>query len=268
MQIIAIVVWHMVSDSVAIGLLESTPVHVDGVLTACVGHQILLTCSHDNDATGTTQWIFGPPVDCSRAIDHNNPFSTDPCGPFMFQNVTELTPDAVFFNSTAIATASASMSGTVVECRDSPGREFNQIGNITLCIIGTWRPHSLKYNLNCCLSLIDTDQPGNLTVTVTNGPQIAWDGSFCVNSATTYRVEVTRADDGKPEGDITITGSTMAIVSNLRSYQEYTVSVTAVCGSCTSDSAVKNFTAQAVATTSKYKIDWQKGMGIRWLHVI
>ena len=118
-----------------LGSLESIP-SGSGTLLVCVGHQISLTCSHENGATGTTRWIFSSPVDCSRAIDHNNPYSTDPCGPFIFKNVTELTSDAVLFNSTAVATASASMSGTVVECRDSSGRTFNQIGNITLCIIG------------------------------------------------------------------------------------------------------------------------------------
>ena len=120
------------------GSLESIPHGYDGsrTLIACVGHQILLTCSHDNDASGITRWIFSPPVNCSTAIDHNNPLSTFPCGPFMFQKVTELTSDALLFNSTVVATASASMSGTVVECRDSTGRTFNQIGYITLCIIG------------------------------------------------------------------------------------------------------------------------------------
>ena len=73
---------------------------------------------------------LSPPVNCPTAVDHNNPFSTFPCGPFLFHNITELTSDAVLFNSTAVATASASISGTVVEHRDSSGRTFNQIGNI------------------------------------------------------------------------------------------------------------------------------------------
>ena len=102
------------------------------------------------------------------------------------------------------------------------------------------------------MSSIDIDQPGNLAVV--NGSQIVWDGSTCVGSAITYRIDVTRNDDGESEGDITITSETTAIVSNLQPNQEYTVSVTAVGSSCASDSATKNFTSQAggcISTTSK-----------------
>ena len=106
------------------------------MLTVCIGEQISLTCSHDNAANGVTQWIFSPPVDCIRAITHSDPLSRAPCGPFTFQNITELTLDTVLLNSIAVAMTSASMSGTVVECRDSSGTVFNQIGNISLCVIG------------------------------------------------------------------------------------------------------------------------------------
>ena len=102
------------------------------------------------------------------------------------------------------------------------------------------------------LSLFDTDQPGKITVT--NGAQIVWNGPACVGSAITYRIDVTRNDDGESEGDITITSETTAIVSNLQPNQEYTVSVTAVGSSCASDPATKNFTAQAggsISMTSK-----------------
>ena len=102
------------------------------------------------------------------------------------------------------------------------------------------------------LTLFDTDQPGKITVT--NGARIVWNGSACVGSAITYRIEVTRNDDGESEEDITITSETTAIVSNLQPNQEYTVSVTAVGSSCASDSATKNFTSQAggcISTTSK-----------------
>lgn len=106
-------------------------------------------------------------------------------------------------------------------------------------------------------SFIDIDQPGNITVT--NGKQIVWDGSICVGSTTTYRVDVTRVKNGESEGDITITGDTTAIVSNLQPSQEYTVSVTAGGSSCTS---MKNFTAQAGTTTSKNKIAESVCMGV------
>ena len=114
---------------------EFSPANDNGVLTACVGDHISLMCSHDNDANGVTRWIFSPPIDCSVTIDHNPPIATLPCGPFTFQDITEIRPNGLF-NSTAVATASTSMTGAVAECRDSSGEVYNQIGTTSICIIG------------------------------------------------------------------------------------------------------------------------------------
>ena len=132
-------IWHTVlgPGAVAIGSLESTPAHDGEVLTACAGDKVSLTCSHGNDAVRSTRWIFSDPVNCAETVDHNPPISTDPCGPFSFTNITEWTQGTDLFNSTAVAIANASMSGTIVECRDSGGGVFNQIGNITLCLLYT-----------------------------------------------------------------------------------------------------------------------------------
>ena len=105
------------------------------MLAACAGDQISLTCSHDDLISGTTRWIISQPVNCSETIDHNPPISTNPCGPFTFRDVSMLTPDTVL-SSTAVAAANTSITGTVVECRDSAGIFYDSIGNITLCIIG------------------------------------------------------------------------------------------------------------------------------------
>ena len=122
--------------AIALSSFESIPAHVDGVLTTCAGHQILLTCSHNKLLSGITRWIFSQPVDCSETVDHNPPIqSTDPCGSFTFQDVSELAPDTVL-HSTTVATANTSMTGTVVECKDSAGILSESIGNITLCIVG------------------------------------------------------------------------------------------------------------------------------------
>ena len=116
--------------------LQSSPIHtVDGILTACAGETFSLTCTHDNHATGITRWIFSTPINCSKTIDHNPPIFTDLCGPFRFQNVTEIGFHESL-NSTTTAIASASMNGTIIECRDSSGTVFNSIGSIKLCIIG------------------------------------------------------------------------------------------------------------------------------------
>ena len=112
------------------------PAGANRVLTACVGNRISLTCTHNNDANGVTRWVFSPPIDCSETIDHNPPVFTRPCGPFTFSNITTI-GSSDLFNSTAVATASRmSMNGTVAECRDSSGDVYNQIGSVTICIIG------------------------------------------------------------------------------------------------------------------------------------
>ena len=121
--------------AVALSSFESTPAHTSGVLIACAGNQISLTCSHDNLDSGTTRWVFSQPVDCSETIDHNPPIFTDPCGSFTFQDVSELAPGTVL-HSTTVATANTSMTGAVVECKDSAGILSKIIGNITLCVIG------------------------------------------------------------------------------------------------------------------------------------
>ena len=126
------------STAQVFGLFESNPAHVDGMLTACVGDQISLTCSHDNLDDGVTVWTVSPPVGCMETIIHSYPIHASQCGPFTFQDISDLTGDSIApLSTTAIATANVSMNGAVVECRDSTGREFNQIGNTTLCIVGT-----------------------------------------------------------------------------------------------------------------------------------
>ena len=230
--------------TLAISSFVSTPHHIGVVLTACAGDQISLTCSHDNVGIGVTRWVVSAPIDCSETVDHNPPISTDPCGPFTFQDVTEI-PDDVLLNSTAVVIANASMSGGVVECRDGGGSIFNQIGNVTLCII---------------------DQPNNLTVV--NGALITWTGSAC-GSAVTYRVEVTYRESIL--GNVTTTANTVNVadIPNLRLNQDYmyNVSVTAVGKSCSSDPStiLGNFTTQNIEiTTSKHLgimyliMSWQK----------
>ena len=117
----------------AVDSLESFPASNGDVLTAEVGQQISLTCSHENVATSTTAWRISPPVDCDTAILHGFITSVPDCGPFSFHNVTQSSP----FNSTAVTIASASMTGAVVQCRSGVGTASGQVGrNITLCIIG------------------------------------------------------------------------------------------------------------------------------------
>ena len=106
------------------------------MLTAGVGKQISLTCSHDNDGTSNTLWRISTPVDCSTAIVHIIAANgVADCGPFSFVNVTQGT--SAPFTSTAVANATTSMTGAVVQCLDGTGASAVQVGSdITLCVYG------------------------------------------------------------------------------------------------------------------------------------
>ena len=120
----------------ATGSFTSNPAHVGGVLKACVGDQISLTCSHDDiKGNGQTRWLFSPPVNCSFLIDHFQPNTAHPCGPFILQDVSETTA-GVMLNSTVVVTANTSISCTVAECRDASGNSYNEIGRTSICVIG------------------------------------------------------------------------------------------------------------------------------------
>ena len=95
-----------------------------------------ITCTQLNNYL-ETPLIFSPPIDCSETVDHSTPISTCPCGPSTFQDITEIRPNGLF-NSTAVVTASVSMTGAVniAECRDSSGEVYNQIGTTSI-----WHHH-------------------------------------------------------------------------------------------------------------------------------
>ena len=115
----------------------STPPHENGVLTTCVDQPISFTCSYANVDATTTVWMFSPPTAtvCSVAIDHENPQVSTQCDPFTVQDISNTTQ--AMFTSTAVATATTSLTGTVAECDDGIGAGANQIGsNISICVIG------------------------------------------------------------------------------------------------------------------------------------
>ena len=142
MQVFTILVMYTM-PGMTLRTFQFTPAGVNGVLSACVGNRISLTCTHDNDATGVTRWIFSPPIDCSETIDHNPPIFTRPCGPFVFNNISRIGSNDLLSSTAITAEASASMSGSVAECRDSSGDVYNQIGIASICIIGKVHDHGL-----------------------------------------------------------------------------------------------------------------------------
>ena len=121
-----------------VNVLESIPPTENGVLTVYAGQQISLTCSHDNVAVASTRWIASSPVNCAIDISHigPNPPIPSPCGPFMFQGITPLEPVPPLLNSTAVATTTANMNATNVECRSgNVVTSFLSVGNISLSVI-------------------------------------------------------------------------------------------------------------------------------------
>ena len=120
---------------ISINILESSPPQVNGVLTTCAGEEISLTCSHNNVVASTTQWFISPPANCTASVTHNPP-NSPMCGPFVFQDVTPAVSLNVNLNSTAVATADVSMSGSVVECVGGNKVSNFSVGNISLCVLG------------------------------------------------------------------------------------------------------------------------------------
>ena len=111
--------------------------YVNKYLTACDGDQISMTCIHGRAASGTTRWIIRPPVNCMTNIIHNPPLNTpQPCGPFTFSGITAAEEGVTQLSSTAMATATTMMSGSLVECRSGNVVSSQSVGNLTLCIIG------------------------------------------------------------------------------------------------------------------------------------
>ena len=105
------------------------------------------------------------------------------------------------------------------------------------------------------LSFISTDQPTD--VFVVNAERIVWGGTTCAGAAISYRVEITRLNDTQPI-DVIMTDFNEAVlpVPNLVPNQDYTISVTAVGSTCSSDPAVTSFKLiagkyQLVTTTYK-----------------
>ena len=129
--------------------LESRPFsRGNKYLIACNGDQISLTCTHGNVVSGSTRWIISPPVNCASNIIHDLPIDAPQCGPFTFHSVTEAVQGVTQLSSTAIATASTMMSGSVVECRGGNVIASSSVGNLTLCIVGQFTVYNIPFVQN------------------------------------------------------------------------------------------------------------------------
>ena len=130
------VYWQTVSS---VNVLESTPPSVNGVLTACAGQQISLTCSHNTGDAGNTFWVASPLVDCTSFVAHTTTVFAFPCGPFMFERIALVEfgqPSPPVLNSTAVATATVILTSTTVECSRGTFSAPVRVGNISLRIVG------------------------------------------------------------------------------------------------------------------------------------
>lgn len=235
---------------------EFSPANSNGVLTTCVGEHVSLTCSHDNSATGITRWLFSSPIDCSETIDHNPPINTRPCGPFTFQDVTEIRPNGLF-NSTAVAIASTSMTGAVAECRDSSGEVYNQIGTTSICIIGKLRLLiTAAHRLSLIFFLCNQDQPSDLVVIYVNGVHVAlWNGNGCTGATVNYRVEINQVNDSEST-DVLLTSATETTLPVLQPNTEYSVSVTAFTSTCSSNPALTSFMSEFEGKSTAYNLQY------------
>ena len=124
----------------SVDFLESTPPSVNGVLTACAGQQISLTCSHNTSVgvRGVTVWTASLPINCTSLVSHYFIPAATPCGPFIFEEITPVVgkPFPPLLHSTAVATAAVSMTNSTIECRGGTVINFVSICNVSLCIVG------------------------------------------------------------------------------------------------------------------------------------
>ena len=114
-----------------VGTLTSVPEATNGVLAVCTGDVISLVCTHSNVAAGFSRWTVPGVSQCIVAHDGTEP---DPCGEFTFSMVSDTSGPAL--TSTARATATELLDGTVVVCRAGGLVSSPQVGNITIKILG------------------------------------------------------------------------------------------------------------------------------------
>ena len=128
-----ILLYHTATNS-----LSSSPPAVNGILTLCDGESFSITCTHGNTATGLTFWKFDPPLeDCpSRTVfPGQDPLQAhlQHCDPFTFTNIKRLQD---IFSSTVEADARPWLNNMSVQCRDSAGNDYVEVGNVILCVVG------------------------------------------------------------------------------------------------------------------------------------
>ena len=97
------------SDAVAIGSLTSTPESTNGIVTACLGDPISITCTHNITIGGITEWRL-PGVSAQCLVVHGSP-TLPICAPF---TVTMVSGGSTL-SSTVEITATEGLSGEV-EC--------------------------------------------------------------------------------------------------------------------------------------------------------
>ena len=215
--------------------LTSSPPQVNGRITACVGDQISLICSRNNSDVALTKWMISSPVNCSSEVNHNSQTVPSPqCGPFTFQNITLVGANVVQLNSTAVATASGEINGSVIECMSGIVIPVS-VGNISLCVIG-----KLNKSLRTCLLWLnllnffpdELPEPVNLRcMEVPHGLLVSWDvvtdgGSSCARSSIIHDITVVREADRMVIVSMNdVRDTQIEITNSLESSQNYSIQV-------------------------------------------
>ncbi len=95
------------------------------------------TCAHDDNFTlSLTIWKVAGAVACSAAAVHANTADIM-CGPFTINMISGVGGSVL--SSTLQIPATQELNGIMVQCRDSTGPNANQIGNVTVNVLGRFK---------------------------------------------------------------------------------------------------------------------------------
>jgi hypothetical protein len=93
-------------------------------------------------------------------------------------------------------------------------------------------------------SLCNQDQPSDLVVINVNGAHVAvWSGITCTGATINYRVEIAQVNNSVIT-EVIMTSNTETTIPVLQSNAEYSVSVTALTSTCSSNPAITSFVSE------------------------
>lgn len=223
----------------SVNVFESNPPSVNGLLTACAGQQISLTCSHNILVPPVTVWRASVPVNCQTLISHNSAAQSY-CGQFNIRDSTRLSSqNPSHLNSTADAIAGDTLTGATIECLGGIVSSIS-VGYVKLCVVGESREFLMAcVKLTHYLLLGPPSPPTNPTCIATqNGLNVTWDAvtdTSCARSDVTYVVNAVRESDNVTViSSLSSTETTVQLTttSGIQPATTYIISVRSTIGHC------------------------------------